>query len=358
MTNKTLPHLVRACYRETLERPPVWFMRQAGRYLPEYRAIRQKVDFLQLCKNPDLAAEVSLQPYRRFGMDGVIMFSDILIPVEAMGMPLAFTEKGPHLTHPLRDIADIDRLQIPDPLERTGFVAEIIQRLRQTLASSPEVAVIGFAGAPWTVASYMIEGGVSKHYIQIKRLMVEDPIALHELLGKVADTTTAYLKMQVEAGAQVLQLFDSWGGMLDEAHYQAFVLPYQQQVFAGLKGLGVPLILYVNHSRGLLPMMMDSGADVLSIDWHTSLLEARRIAGSRFALQGNLDPASLFLNPLSLKPLVLKLLEAGGHQGYIFNLGHGILPDTPIEAAQLIVDTVKAAGKHKTLLPLFTTLTR
>jgi uroporphyrinogen decarboxylase len=340
------PRLVRACLREPLDRPPVWLMRQAGRYLSEYMQIREKVPFLALCKNPELAAEVSIQPFRRFGMDGVIMFSDILIPVEAMGMTLEFTEKGPVLPEPIRSVEDINRLSIPDPIEKTGFVMEILKRLRQELSSHPDVGLIGFAGAPWTLASYMLEGGVSRNYTQIKKMMYDEPQELHRLLGMLADTVTQYLNAQIEAGAQVVQLFDSWGGIVSRQLYGEFIHPYHVRIIEGLNREKAPVILYVNGSRGLLDKMAETGADVVGVDWLTSLSDARKQTGNHVALQGNLDPNALYTKPEVLRSLVETMLAEGGSQGYICNLGHGILPTTPIENVQVMVDAVKQSGRN------------
>lgn len=337
----TSPRLVRACRKEVLDRPPVWLMRQAGRYMSEYQAVRSKVGFLELCKTPDLAAEVSLQPYRAFGMDGVIMFSDILVPPEAMGMEVVFGDAGPTFPNPLKTAADVDRLIIPDPVEKTGFVMEILRKLRAELAHDPETALIGFAGAPWTLATYMIEGGGSKHFAKIKGMMYEAPEVLHRLLGKLSETVSLYLAAQIEAGAQVVQLFDTWGGILSDEEYRRFILPYHQQIIESLKGKGAPVILYVNNSRGLLPLMAEANPDVISVDSLTSIASARQQLGSRFALQGNLDPVALFASPETLKPMVQSLLLEGGNQGYIFNLGHGILPPTPVENVRLLVNLVK-----------------
>ncbi|HEY9686487.1 MAG TPA: uroporphyrinogen decarboxylase [Coleofasciculaceae cyanobacterium] len=338
------PRLIRACKGEVLDRPPVWLMRQAGRYMPEYRAIREKVSFLELCKSPDLAAEVSLQPYHSFGMDGVIMFSDILIPPEAMGMEVTFGDGGPTFTRPLQNAADIDRLIIPDPVEKTGFVMEILRKLRAALASDPETALIGFAGSPWTLATYMIEGGASKHFARIKGLMYEQPEALHRLLDKLSRTVTLYLNAQIEAGAQVVQLFDTWAGILSAEEYREFVLPYHQQIIDGLNREHAPVILYVNNSRGLLPLMAEAKPDVIGVDHLTAIPEARKLVGPHFALQGNLDPVALFSPPDVLLPKVNALLEAGGRQGFVFNLGHGILPATPVENVRLLVNQVKASA--------------
>lgn len=343
-SNPTLSRIVRACRGEVLDRPPVWLMRQAGRYMAEYRAVREKVSFLELCKNPELAAEVSLQPYRTFKMDGVIMFSDILVPPEAMGMQLEFTEKGPLLPVPLRTAADIEKLVIPDPVESTGFVMEILSLLKKELANEPDVGLIGFAGAPWTLATYMIEGGVSRNFTALKTMMYDEPALLHQLLDKLAQTVTLYLNAQIEAGAQVVQLFDTWGGILSRQHYKEFVQPYHRQVLEGLNRQQAPVILYVNGSPALLEMMAETGPDVVGVDWLTSLSEARQRVGSKIALQGNLDPNALFAQPEHLERMVRAMLLEGGNQGYIANLGHGILPQTPVENVRLFVDTVKASA--------------
>src|SRR5262245_45880356 len=292
--------LLRACRFLDVDRAPVWMMRQAGRYLPEYRAIRGKTNFLSLCKTPELAAEVSMQPYRILNVDAVIMFSDILIPVEAMGMKLDIIEsKGPVLEDPVRSGQQIDKLIVPDPLERTGFVMDVIRLLRNELDN--EAPLIGFAGAPYTLASYMIEGGTTRNYTEIKRMMFANPRLLHSLLEKIAATVTDYLNAQIEAGAQVVQLFDTWAGDLSSGDYEEFALPYQQTIFEklhrGPEGLGVPAILYVNGCSQILEKMAESGANVLSIDWRIDIGEARRRLDSAgfdtIALQGNLDPCAL-----------------------------------------------------------------
>lgn len=334
--------LVRACRRQPVERTPVWMMRQAGRYLPEYRAIRADIPFLTLCKTVELAVEVSLQPYRILGVDGVIMFSDILIPVEAMGMHVELTEKiGPQLPQPIRTQADVDRLGIPDPVETMPFVFDILRTLRRELDGA--VPLIGFAGAPLTLGAYMIEGGGSKNYMALKGLMYRDPQVFHNLMEKVADTQALYLKAQIEAGAQVVQLFDSWAGELSARDYAEFALPYTQRVFDQV-GDTVPRILYVNGSSHLLELMEQSGAEVLSIDWCTDLAEARRRTGNRVALQGNVDPCRL-LGPRAgvVKAVQDTLTLAGGEPGHILNLGHGILPPTPVENAKAFV----AAGQGR-----------
>ena len=243
--------LIRAARGEHTERTPVWMMRQAGRYLPDYRAVRANTDFLTLCKTPDLAVEVSLQPFRLLGVDAVIMFSDILIPVEAMGQEVRLTEaKGPELPYPIRSREQVDKLVVPDPVEKTGFVMEIIRTLRRELDGA--VPLIGFAGAPWTLAAYMIEGGGSKNYAHVKRMMFAEPETLHALLDKIADAIIPYLNAQIEAGAQVVQLFDSWAGELSPKDYEQFALPYEQKIFQSINRGAAPAILYINGSGTFL----------------------------------------------------------------------------------------------------------
>ncbi|MEM0950821.1 MAG: uroporphyrinogen decarboxylase [Cyanobacteria bacterium P01_H01_bin.74] len=350
-TKSTLPFLVKACLGQQLERPPVWLMRQAGRYMKEYRVIRQKTDFLTLCKTPDLAAEVSLQPYHAFGMDAVIMFCDILIPPEAMGLTVTFGNGGPSIDNPVRAVSDIERLVVPDPIQSMGFVTDLLQRLRKALKDDLHTALIGFSGAPWTLATYMIEGGSSKNFAFIKGLMFENPKALHQLLEKIAETVILYLNAQIEAGAQIVQLFDTWAGILEISQYREFVLPYHQKIIDSLKKTGpegdpVPVILYVNNSRGLLPCLAEAKPTVISLDTTTSITEARAILadtpfGTAGVLQGNIDPVALFSPPEALKPIVQDVLKAGKNTRHIVNLGHGILPPTPPENVTLLVDTVK-----------------
>jgi uroporphyrinogen decarboxylase len=309
-------------------------MRQAGRYMKEYRDIRAKVSFLELCKNSDLAAEVSLQPYRVLGVDAVIFFSDILIPVEAMGLEVALTDKGPELANPIRQRSDIDRLRIPDPATEVAFVGSIIKKLRQELQN--EVPLIGFAGAPWTLASYMIEGGASKSFAEIKTLAYREPQVLHALLDKLASTVSSYLLFQIESGAQVIQLFDTWAGELNRGDYEEFALPYTQKIFQAV-GTRVPRILYLNGCSAILESMAASGADVISIDWRISIAEAKRRVGDRVALQGNLDPCVLLGPEDFIFAKTKEILDQAGPAGHILNLGHGILPPTPVENARSFI---------------------
>ena len=342
--------LLRAARRQPVDVTPVWIMRQAGRYLPEYRAIRETVEFLTLCKTPDLAAEVTVQPVRRLGVDAAIVFSDILIPVEAMGMELELGDKGPHFPSPLRTAADVDRLDVPDPVARTGFLAETIRRTRTALHDS--VPVIGFAGAPFTLAAYMVEGGGSKSFILIKRLLFEQPRLAHELFEKLTRTLIPYLEMQVEAGARIVQIFDSWGGELGPRDFETFSLPYLQRMVAALQAKGVPVIVFGTAMSTHLPLLRRTGADVLGVDWRIDLDQARALAGPDVALQGNLDPLALFLPSDQLEERVGDILRRAGPVGHIFNLGHGILPPTSPDAAKHLVETVHRLGCHVTAPPL------
>ena len=333
--------MIRAARGETVERTPVWMMRQAGRYLPEYRAVRANTDFLTLCKTPELAVEVSLQPFRILDVDAVIMFSDILIPVEAMGQEVRLTEqKGPELPDPIRTRAQVDALIVPDPIEKTGFVMKILRTLRSELDG--QVPLIGFAGAPWTLAAYMIEGGGSKNYAEVKRMMFSEPATLHALLDKIADTVILYLNAQIEAGAQIIQLFDSWAGELAPADYEQFALPYERKILDSLNRDAAPTILFINGSGTFLEEMAKSGADVLSIDWRTDIREARARIGDKITLQGNLDPCVLLSTPEIVTAKARELLQAGGGHRHILNLGHGILPMTPVENARAFIQ----AGKN------------
>ncbi len=327
--------LLRACRRQPVDRTPVWMMRQAGRYLKEYRSIRSTVEFLELCKNTDLAAEVSLQPLRILGVDAVIFFSDILIPVEAMGVHVALTDKGPEIGQPIRDQRGVDALRIPDPAAEVPFVGSIIKKLRQELQN--QVPLIGFAGAPWTLASYMIEGGGSRNFAEIKGLAYREPRVLHALLDKLASTVSSYLLFQIESGAQVIQLFDTWAGELNRSDYEEFALPYTQKIFDAV-GTRVPRILYLNGTAAILESMARSGADVISIDWRLPVAEARRRVGDRVAIQGNLDPCLLLGPKERMLSKTKEILEQAGPLGHILNLGHGILPPTPVENARAFIE--------------------
>ena len=332
------PPFLAACRRRPVPHTPIWIMRQAGRYLPEYRAVRKKVDFLTLTKTPELAAEVTLQPIRRFELDAAILFSDIMTPVEGMGVELEF-RPGPVLPDPVRSLEDVERLRVPDPRESVPFVMETIRMLRGELpASAP---LIGFAGAPWTLFCYLVEGKGSKTFTHAKSFLFAEADPARILLNKLADTMTAYLRAQAEAGAQALMLFDSWAGLLSPYEYRSFALPAVQRVVEGLRELGVPLIYFPNQGATLLEDAALVGADVLGIDWRTPLSRARILVGPEVAVQGNLDPAALFAPREALGLQIQRVLrEAGSEPGHIFNLGHGIERATDPDAVAFLVDRV------------------
>jgi len=326
---------LRACRGETPPRLPVWMMRQAGRYLPEYREIRAKHAFLEVCKTPDLAVEVSLQPFRRLGVDAVIVFSDILIPAEAMGLGLELGDAGPNLPNPVRSKADVDKLRNFDPEVETGFLPEAIRRIVKSVG--PEVPVLGFAAAPWTLACYMVEGNTKEGFASVKSFLYHEPRTFRELLHRIAEATIPYLKAQIAAGAAAVQLFDTWCGELDLDDYNRFALPVAQEVISGL-GHRVPVIYYTKASHHLLPAIAQSGANVLSVDWRVDLTEIRKSLGPRIALQGNVDPAVLLGPPEKIRAVTLDAVASLSGQGHILNLGHGILQNTPVENAQLFIE--------------------
>lgn len=332
-----------ACYGHELDRPPVWMMRQAGRYLPEYRKVRETASFLDLCATPELAAEVSLQPFRRFAPDGVIFFSDILVPAAALGVRVTFGDGGPDLPEPIRSRSDVDRLRLFDPSEKIGFTGEILKILRREVGD--RAAVLGFAGAPWTLASYLVEGGTSKSFARIKSMMGRDPKTLARLLELLADATAQTLAFQIDSGAQAVQLFDTWAGELSAEDYRAWALPWVARAIAHLRRPGVPVILYVNGCSHLVEAMAESGADVLSVDWRVDLRDAVRRARGR-ALQGNLDPGALLGTPEEVFRRTRRMVQETGGRGHIVNLGHGVLPQTPIECAEAFFEAAKreAAG--------------
>lgn len=315
-------------------------MRQAGRYMREYMEIRRKYDFLTMCKTPELAATVTLQPIEKLGVDAAILFADILLPLEGMGLHLEFAkDEGPVIHNPVRSRADVDRLRPFVPEEHVPYVLQAIKLVRRELDG--KVPLIGFSGAPFTLASYMIEGGSSKTYINCKRLMWEDPQAWHALMGKIAEMVVGYLRAQIAAGVQAVQVFDSWVGTLAPNDYREFVLPHSKAVMDGLKDTGVPVIHFANNAATLLEMVREAGGDVIGIDWRTDLADARRRLGDGVAIQGNLDPIALFAPPQVIEEQVRRILEqAGGKPGHIFNLGHGIHKETPVEHVIALVEAV------------------
>ena len=339
---------LRAARREPVDTTPIWIMRQAGRYLPEYRAVRNKTTFLGLCKTPELAAEVTVQPVDIIGVDAAILFSDILIPVEAMGVPLEFREnEGPVLPQPVRTAADVERLDVFDPTDRTPFTLEAI---RQTVkALERRVPLIGFVGAPFTLAAYMVEGGGSKSWLGVKRLMRQEPQVAHRLFGKIADAVAQYAAAQVEAGCSAIQIFDSWGGELGPEDFEAWTLPYVQQIVQTVKKkkADVPVIFFGTGMSTLLRQMKKTGADVIGLDWRIEIDEARAILGDDVAVQGNLDPTALFLPKEEITRRVEEIMRRNaGRPGHIFNLGHGITPPTDPEAAKHLVSEVHRLGKR------------
>lgn len=396
------PHpdlFLRACRREPVERTPVWIMRQAGRYLPEYRALREKVDFLTSCRTPEIACEITLQPIRRLGVDAAILFSDILIPLPGMGVNVEFAP-GPRIDSPIRSREAIEALRVPEPVESMGFVMDAVKLVRKELAG--RVPLIGFAGSPFTIATYLVEGGASKSFSAIKSLLVSDPALAHRLLTTCADTMAAYLSAQVRAGAQAAMLFDTWAGILSPEDYGEFALPYARRVFDAIAALdpswtepmlasreddpprapagehpgnrspspqgtaqsallrvgAPPRIYYAGDAAGHLDAVRGVGADVIGLDWRIGLVEARAILGPNLALQGNLDPTVLLgPRPVIEERTVRVLRQAKGERrlpavddrsvspgpaaGHIFNLGHGILPETPPDHALFLIETVR-----------------
>ncbi len=332
---------LRACRREPVERPPVWMMRQAGRYLPAYRAVRERADFLTMVRTPELAVEVTLQPVDQIGVDAAIIFSDILVVPQAMGMTLTVEDGiGPRFHNPLRSPADFSRLQDVAPDDGLGYVLEALRLARRELAG--RVPLIGFAGAPWTLMSYMVEGGGSKTFSLAKRLLVEDPDRAHYLLGRLADVVGRFLVAQVKAGAQAVQLFDSWSGALGPRDFRAFVLPYLGRAARLASSAGAPVIVFAPGSGWALEEIAgETKADVVGVDWQTDAADARRrLPAAQVTLQGNLDPCWLYAPPAEIRQRTRKMLDDFGGRGHIANLGHGILPDVAVSHAQAFVTAV------------------
>ena len=337
---------LRALRREPVDCTPVWLMRQAGRYLPEYRATRKAAgSFLAMAKNPEIACEVTLQPLRRFPLDAAILFSDILTVPDAMGLGLYFVEgEGPKFERPLRTPADIARLAVPDMETELRYVMDAVRTIRRELDAS--VPLIGFSGSPWTLACYMVEGGGSKDWGRVKALALNEPTAMHQLLGIVTDAVIAYLSAQRAAGAQALQVFDTWGGVLSPAMYREFSLPYLARIAAALKSDDVPVILFGKGNAPHLDALFTSGADAIGVDWTVTLEDAARRANGRVALQGNLDPAMLYGNADAIRAQVRTTLDSyaagngGSRDGHVFNLGHGLSPDMNPEHVAALVEAV------------------
>ena len=333
-------NFLRACRGEKTSPVPVWFMRQAGRYLPQYQEIRGKADFLTMCKTPELAAEVTLQPVDLLGVDAAILFSDILIPLEAMGANLAFVEgRGPVLDPPFRDKDDLKRLHPIDPQKDVPFVLETIKILRGKL--SDKVPLIGFAGAPFTLATYLIEGGTTKSFVNIKKMLFSNPELFRKLMELITDVTTSYLSAQIDAGAQAIQLFDTWAGVLTRDDFKDAALLYARRIFNSLKDKGVPLIYFVFNGGHLLDLIRFCGADVIGLDWRTDIETALKFMGRDVVVQGNLDPCLLFLPEERLRDRISRILYQGYcAKSHIFNLGHGVLPEIPPEKVKLAIDII------------------
>jgi uroporphyrinogen decarboxylase len=332
---------LRACRRETVDRTPVWFMRQAGRYMAEYRALRERYSMLELCLTPELAVEVTLQPIRAFGFDAAILFSDLLVPLAPMGIPFDFQKgEGPVIEKPVRSSADVDALRRIEPREELRVVLDAVRALRREL----RVPLIGFAGAPFTLASYAIEGGHSNNFARTKGLMYGEPAAWHRLAELLSSVVADYLRAQVEAGAQAVQLFDSWIGALDATDYREFVFPHVRRIFDALADLDVPKIHFGTGTGHLLAIQREAGGTVIGVDWRTPIDEGRRLVGDGVAVQGNLDPTLLFAPRERLLARVDDVLRRAGGTGHVFNLGHGILPGTPTDAVKAVVDHVHEAS--------------
>lgn len=330
---------MRACRREQVPHTPVWLMRQAGRYMSEYRDVRARVGFLELCKTPDLAAEVTVTAVERLGVDAAIIFADILLIIEPMGIDLEFVKgDGPRINNPVRNAADTERLREVEDIAALDYVFEAIRRTRQALA--PNVPLIGFCGAPFTLASYMIEGGGSKNYVHTKQLMYDDAGAWHAMMSLVSRALAKYLNAQIAAGAQAVQLFDSWVGCLSPDDYREYVLPHTQSVIRSVTP-GVPVLHFGTGTASLLELMREAGGDVIGVDWRVRIDEAWARLGHDVAVMGNFDPVRLFANAVHIRAEAKKILDqASVHPGHIFNLGHGILPETPVENVVALVDAV------------------
>jgi uroporphyrinogen decarboxylase len=351
MTALKNDRLLKALLRKPVDRTPVWIMRQAGRYLPEYRQIREQAgSFMNLCSNPELACEVTLQPLRRFDLDAAILFSDILTIPDAMGLGLYFSEgEGPRFKTTVRTANDVKNLPIPDPADSLRYVTDAVSLIRRELDGA--VPLIGFAGSPWTLATYMVEGGSSKNFSKIKSMLFADPASAHLLMDKLATSIAHYLNAQIEAGAQAVMIFDSWGGALTTPHYQAFSLDYMQKIVDQLKrehnGERIPVILFTKGGGQWLEMIADSGCDAVGLDWTVDMSKARALIGDRVALQGNMDPAIMTTNPDAICQEVSRILaEFGPGNGHVFNLGHGITPNITPENVTALVDCVHTVSEQ------------
>jgi uroporphyrinogen decarboxylase len=341
--NDNIPYLLRAARKEPLDRPPVWMMRQAGRYMKVYRDLREQYpSFRERSENPDLSIEISLQPWRAFQPDGVIMFSDILTPLPGLGINFDIIEsRGPIIDPPIRTMDQVKQLRLLDPAASLPFVKTVLQSLRQEVGN--KAAVLGFVGAPWTLAAYAVEGKSSKDYAVIKRMAFCEPETLHALLSILADSIAEYVRYQIDSGAQLVQMFDSWAGHLSPMDYDVFALPYQQRVFQQVKQThpDTPLVMYISGSAGVLERMGQTGADFVSVDWTVDMADARKRLGPDMGVQGNIDPGVLFGSKAFIRDRIFDTVRKAGNRGHILNLGHGILPGTPEENAAYFFETAK-----------------
>jgi uroporphyrinogen decarboxylase len=342
---------LRALLREPVDMTPVWMMRQAGRYLPEYRATRAKAgSFMQLCMNPELACEVTLQPLERYPLDAAILFSDILTIPDAMGLGLYFSEgEGPRFERPVRNAADVRAIGVPDPEGELKYVMDAVRTIRRELDG--RVPLIGFSGSPWTLATYMVEGGSTKSFSRSKAMLYDTPALMHELLGKLADSVIAYLNAQVAAGAQALMVFDTWGGVLTPRDYEHFSLSYMERIVQGVtreaEGRRVPVILFTKGGGQWAECIARTGCDGIGLDWTVDIGEIRERTGDNVALQGNLDPGILYASPERIREEVARVLESYGHgSGHVFNLGHGITPDVDPENAGAMIAAVHELSRQ------------
>ena len=345
MTKLINDTFLRACKGKSVEYTPIWIMRQAGRYLPQYRAVRKKSDFITMCKTPELAAEVTIQPVDLIGVDAAIIFSDILVIPEAMGMKLEMIEsKGPKLYNPIRNIDDVNRLRTIDPTKDLKYVLDAVSLVKREL--NGRVPLIGFAGSPWTLMTYMVEGGGSKNFSEIKKFIYNQPKAAHQLLDKIADAVADYLSAKIEAGANAVQIFDTWGGLLSPADFEEFSLSYIEKIISQIKRKNEPVIVFAKGVHYKLNKLANCGADVIGLDWTMELSKVRSKIGNKVALQGNLDPTVLYADKDKIRKEAIKVLKSfGKHNGHIFNLGHGILPDVSPENAKYLVDVVREESK-------------
>ncbi|WP_018624031.1 uroporphyrinogen decarboxylase [Kangiella aquimarina] len=341
---------IKACLQQPVDRTPIWMMRQAGRYLPEYRQLRAEAgSFMDLCTNPELACEVTLQPLRRYPLDAAILFSDILTIPDAMGLGLYFTPgEGPAFRKPVRSEADVKALPIPDPYQELKYVTDAVSTIRRELKG--EVPLIGFSGSPWTLATYMVEGGTTKNFSEVKGLMYKEPAIMHQLLDKLADSIIVYLNAQVESGAQALMIFDTWGGVLSPRDYQEFSLRYMQKIVDGLKreheGQQIPVTLFTKGGGAWLDIMAATGCDCLGVDWTTDLADARAKVAGKVALQGNMDPSILYASDERIREEVATILASYGKgSGHVFNLGHGIHQTVEPEKAGVFIQSVHELSK-------------